>query len=247
MADGPDFFDDDSVFATYAAMRERADSPNETMEAPVFYELVGDVRGQRILDLGCGSGSLGRELLARGAGSYVGVDGSRNMAAAARSTLEGTSGIVVEQRVETWEYPSSTFDLVVSRLALHYVAEIGPLLASVARALVDGGKLVFSVEHPVITSCARGWKEGTARRDWLVDDYFDAGPRVTSWLGGRVQKYHRTVEDYFAATRAAGFAVEQLCEAGPRPQLFADGETYQRRRRIPLFLIICGKKTRAVG
>ncbi|MCU1279118.1 MAG: Methyltransferase type 11 [bacterium] len=241
-SDGPDFYDDDSVFATYAAMRKRTDSPNETMEAPVFHELVGDVRGLRILDLGCGTASLGRELLARGARTYVGVDGSRKMAAAARATLAGTPGVVVEHRIETFPYGTGAFDLAVSRLALHYVADVRPLFASVAQSLVDDGRFVFSIEHPVITSCSRGWKEGTVRQDWLVDGYFDTGPRVTSWLGGEVQKYHRTVEDYFEAMRAAGFAVEQLREASPRPEMFTTAETYERRKRIPLFLIIGARR-----
>jgi SAM-dependent methyltransferase len=240
--DGPQYYDAASVFETYSEMRKRRDSPNETIEAPVFDTLVGDPRGLRVLDLGCGTALLGRDLLARGASEYVGLEGSRKMAAAARTTLRDTSGVVVEERIETWPYPSGAFDLVVSRLALHYIADIPLLLANVAHALVDGGRLIFSVEHPAITSCSRGWKEGTVRQDWLVDDYFKTGARVTRWLGGEVQKYHRTVEDYFAAMTGAGFAVEELREGRPRAEMFADAETFERRRRIPLFLILAGRK-----
>jgi SAM-dependent methyltransferase len=237
-ADGPGFYDDGGVFATYVSMRQRRDSPNETMEAPHFDELVGEVRGLRILDLGCGAARFGREALDRGAAAYVGVDGSRNMAAAARQALAGTSAVILDERLERWSPSPRAFDLVVSRLALHYVADLAPLFAKVARTLAAGGRFVFSVEHPVITSCARGWKEGTLRRDWVVDDYFATGPRVIRWLGGEVQKYHRTVEDYFAAMRSAGFAVAALREACPRPESFSDRETYERRKRIPLFLIL---------
>ena len=53
---------------------------------------------------------------------------------------------------------------------------------------------MFSVEHPVITSCDRAWQGQGQRQDWIVDDYFDNGPRVTQWLGGQVTKNHRTVE-----------------------------------------------------
>jgi SAM-dependent methyltransferase len=241
-ADGPAFYDDDTVFATYQAHRRSTDNPNDTMEGPTIADLVGDVRGLRILDLGCGAGSFGRELLDRGASAYVGVEGSRKMAAAAREELEGTAAVVVEEDVETWSYPPSAFDVTVARLVLHYVAELGPLFDKVARTLVPGGRFIFSVEHPVITSCSRGWSEGTPRSDWIVDDYFATGERVTSWLGGEVRKYHRTVEDYFAATRAAGFVVDQLREARPRSERFADVDTYRRRTRIPLFLVLAGRK-----
>ena len=241
-SDGPEFYDD--VFATYMAMRLRRDSPNETMEAPVFDEVVGDVRGKRVLDLGCGAAAYGKETLVRGAARYVGLEGSRKMAAAARETLVGREdkAEVIEHRVETWKYPTAAFDLAVSRLALHYVADVGALFVEVQRALVDGGRFVFSVEHPVITSCSRGWKEGTVRQDWLVDNYFDTGSRIEKWLGGEVEKYHRTVEDYFAAMRSSGFAVDALREACPRPEMFTTRETYERRKRIPIFLIVGGTK-----
>jgi SAM-dependent methyltransferase len=238
--DGPEFYD--RVFSAYMGMRLRRDSPNETMEAPIFDELVGDVRGQRILDLGCGAANYGKEVLARGAARYVGVEGSRKMAGAARETLAGTTAELIEERVERWAYPPRTFDLAVSRLALHYVADVNSLFYAVAGALVDGGRFVFSVEHPVITSCSRGWREGTARQDWLVDNYFDTGSRILTWLGGEVEKFHRTVEDYFAAMRGAGFQVEALQEARPRSEMFSNRETYERRKRIPIFLIVAGRK-----
>jgi SAM-dependent methyltransferase len=240
--DGPAFYDDEDVFAAYAAARDRHDNPNDTIEAPAFDELVGDVAGRRILDLGCGTAGFGREALARGAAGYVGVEGSRKMAAAARETLRGTAAMVIEQRVEACTYPTGAFDLVVSRLVLHYVADLGPVFAGVAQALVDGGRFVFSVEHPVLTSCDRARKEGAVREEWIVDGYFDAGVRTTRWLGAEVQKYHRTIEDYFGALGAAGFTVERLCEARPRRERFTDAETYERRKRIPLFLLLAGRK-----
>ena len=43
----------------------------------------------------------------------------------------------------------------------------------------------------MITSYNRGRSAGTLRQDWVVDDYFETRLRVTNWLGGDVQKYHR--------------------------------------------------------
>jgi hypothetical protein len=94
----------------------------------------------------------------------------------------------------------------------------------------------------VITSCDRGWPAGSQRQDWIVDDYFATGLRETEWMGGRVQKYHRTVEDYFAELQRAGFAVEQLRESRPERGRFANEQTYARRMRIPLFLFLAGRK-----
>jgi SAM-dependent methyltransferase len=239
---GPDFYDDDAVFATYLASRRRRDNPNDTLERPVVLELAGELRGGRVLDLGCGDAAFGRDALLAGSLSYVGVEGSRNMVNLARQTLAGTPGMVVHSPIETWDYPREAFDLAVARLVLHYVADLSALLERVFQALGAGGQFVCSVEHPVITSCDRGWPQGTARQDWVVDDYFETGPRVTQWLGGTLRKYHRTVEDYFVAFQQAGFIVEHLRESRPQREHFADEATYARRRRIPLFLFLAGRK-----
>jgi SAM-dependent methyltransferase len=241
-ADGPSFYDDDAVFRAYMQHRQRPDSPNNALELPILRELLGDLRGRRILDLGCGDAALGWEALAQGCQSYIGLEGSHNMVAVARETLADTPGQVVHATIERWDYPPARFDLVVSRLALHYIGDLAQTLALVYRTLESGGRLVFSVEHPVITSSDRGWTPGTQRQDWLVDDYFVSGERVTRWLGGQVRKYHRTVEEYFGGLQQAGFVVESLRESRPRRERFADQQTYRRRQRIPLLLLLAARK-----
>jgi SAM-dependent methyltransferase len=241
-ANGPAFYDDDAVFATYMAARQRHDNPNDTLEQPVTLELAGELAGRRVLDLGCGDAAFGRVVLARGGSAYLGVEGSRNMAAVARETLAGTSGQVQHCTIEEWQAPAAAFDLAVARLSLHYLADLAPVFAHVYQALVAGGRFVFSVEHPVITSCNRGWPAGTLRQDWVVDDYFVTGARESAWLGGTVRKYHRTVEDYFRALQEAGFVVKQLRESRPQREHFTDAQIYERRRRIPLFLFLAGHR-----
>lgn len=243
---GPEFYDDEAVFATYSASREmRPDSPNDTLEKPIFDELAGDLAGLRILDLGCGSGGFGLEALERGCQSYVGIDGSENMVQAAKKKLAGSQGTILRAPIETWDYPSRQFDLVTSRLALHYIAAIEQVFANVYQALTEGGRFVFSVEHPVITSCDRGWQAKGPRQDWIVDDYFKTGPRQTHWMGGEVIKYHRTVEDYFVALQSAGFRIDALRESRPQRARFREEATYERRMRIPLMLFFSACHTAA--
>lgn len=238
---GPAFYDDNEVFATYWASRERPDNPNDTLERPILLELIGDLQDLRILDLGCGSATFGEYALAHGAHSYVGVEASHNMAEAARETLTGTTGRVEHAVMEAWPYPEAAFDLVVSSLVLHYVAELDEVFTGVHRALVAGGRFVFSVEHPIITSCARAW-QSIQRQDWIVDDYFVVGPRETLWLGGEVIRQHRTVEGYVATLQAAGFVLDRLRESHPQRERFVDEAEYERRLRIPLFLFLAGHK-----
>lgn len=239
---GSIFYDQDTIFATYQQGRQRPDNPNDTLEKPVILELIGDIAGKSVLDLGCGDAAIGREFLQGGATAYLGIDGSANMVTLASQTLAGTVGRVIHHFIEDWQYPQATFDLVLARLVLHYIADLPALCVQIWRTLQPGGKFVFSVEHPVITSTDRGWVKGGARQDWLVDNYFDTGLRVTEWMGGQVEKYHRTVEDYFNDLQRAGFIVAHLRESCPQRQHFQDEQTYLRRKRIPLFLFLAGRK-----
>lgn len=239
---GPAFYDNDAIFNTYMARRSRPDNPNDLLEEPVILALIGELTGRRILDLGCGDAAFGRQALAQGCQSYLGVEGSHNMTQAAQENLTGTTGAIVQATVEAWEYPAEAFDVVVSRLVLHYIEDVGNVFEKIYHSLVPGGRFVFSVEHPVITSCDRGWQGNGPRQAWVVDDYFNSGQRTTLWMGGHVVKYHRTIENYFSGLQNAGFIVENLKEATPRRERFTDLDTFQRRQRIPLFLIMAGRK-----
>jgi cyclopropane fatty-acyl-phospholipid synthase-like methyltransferase len=240
--DGPAFYDDDAIFNTYMASRIRRDNPNDTLEKPVIFELVGDLTNRRILDLGCGDAAFGREALSQGCQTYLGLEGSRNMVEAAQQGLAETLGQVVQATLENWEYPTEAFDLVISRLVFHYIQDVELVFQRVHKTLAEGGQFVFSVEHPVITSCDRNWQGNGPRQDWIVDNYFNTGSRLTSWLGGQVIKYHRTVENYFVGLQEAGFAVESVREAAPQREWFEHDATYHRRQRIPLFLLMAGHK-----
>jgi len=122
--EGSAFYDNDIIFNTYMASRSRSNNPNDTLEKPIILELVGELTHQRILDLGCGDAAFGREALFQGCQTYIGIEGSHNMVEVARQNLTGTTGKVVNTTIEDWNYPAETFELVISRLALHYIQDV---------------------------------------------------------------------------------------------------------------------------
>ncbi|RSD28886.1 class I SAM-dependent methyltransferase [Mesobacillus subterraneus] len=222
--------------------RNRAESPNNVIEKPVLEELMGNVAGMKIADLGCGDAEIGVELLEKGCGEYCGVEGSENMAQAAAEKLSGTTGKVLRVSMEEWAPSAEEYDIVISRMSLHYLADLRSVIKKVHAALAPGGKFVFSVQHPILTASAKSAEASGKRSDWIVDDYFDVGERVEPWIGKKVIKYHRTIEEYFRLLREAGFKVEDLREGTPNPSLFSSPDEYERRKRIPLVLVFsCGK------
>lgn len=237
---GSQYYDKEEFFHHYTLKRASKENPNDTIEKPIFIDLVGDVSQLNILDLGCGDGKFGIDLMNAGCKSYSGVEGSFNMHHTAVKNLQTYKNItLVNSTIENWDFPTNHFDLVISRLVIHYIQDIDALFKRIYDSLTDDGRLIFSIEHPVITSTLQ---TNGQRTNWLVDNYFVSGIREQEWLGSTVYKYHRTIEDYFQALKSAGFKIESLRESLPKREHFEKEETYLRRLRIPLFLFLAATK-----
>lgn len=242
MKSGAEFFNDDAQFQKYMSGRQRSENANVTLEKPVFDALVGDLTGKRILDLGCGDGEFGTEAIEAGCKSYIGLEASKQMVTVAHDNLKDTDAQIIETLLEDWAYPLTQFDLVVSRMTLHYIEDLEVLFQQVYQSLVEGGRFVFSVVHPVITSSNKSAEAGGQRQDWVVDEYFVTGARKVLWMDEYVTQYHRTVEDYFKLVQNAEFQVEHLRESRPIRENFSHDELFERRQRIPLMLFLAGQK-----
>ena len=94
--------------------------------------------GERILDVGCGTGELTAEIAAAGAG-VVGIDSSPSMIDAALTKFPQLNFRVDDAAALSVEGP---FDAVFSNAALHWVLRAEEAAASMARVLRHGGRLV---------------------------------------------------------------------------------------------------------
>lgn len=233
---GSSAYEEKDFLANYLQRRNRIDSPNNSIEKPVIYELLGAFENKRILDLGCGDALFGKELLLAGADHYHGVEGSRGMESLAKQNLEELDALITLATMESFDYPKESYDIVASRLAIHYVSDIERLFKNINQALKPQGKFVFSIQHPLTTSSFESKKSGEKRSNWIVDDYFEEGERQEPWIDKVVVKHHRTVESYFTALTNVGFRITGLQEGMPKRQHFEDEVEYNRRKRIPVIL-----------
>jgi SAM-dependent methyltransferase len=239
---GSSAYEEQDFFDTFTKRRMRPESPNNAIEKPAIMELLPKIKGSKVLDLGCGDGLFGKELLELGAYYYKGIDGSEKMAQQANINLQGLPTSIVCQNLDEVEFESNQYNVITSRLVFHYLPNIQPLFEKVYTSLVPGGHFVFSVQHPVITSYMSHHSGKEKRGHWLVDHYFRSGERVESWMEHSVVKYHRTIEEYLSTALYCGFTIKGMKEGKPDQKFFSKEEEYQRRQRIPLFLILSLQK-----
>jgi SAM-dependent methyltransferase len=236
-------YDDERFFQGYAQLDRFGSGWETAMERSDFLSLLPAVEGLRALDLGCGLGQLSVYLAERGAAEVVGVDVSERMLALARQHPK-----VVYQRaaIEALEFAERRFDLVVSSLAFHYVADYAGLVRRIARWLGPDGVLVLSTEHPIYTARlpALGWmadRDG-ARTGWAIDWYSDEGPRREHWFAEGVRKYHRTLATLVNGLVDAGFVVQRVVEPVPSAERLAARPQDVDERRRPMFLLLRGMR-----
>jgi SAM-dependent methyltransferase len=138
------------------------------------------------------------------------------------------------------ELPEDAFDLAFSSLTLHYIVDLGALLAKVSRALVPGGSLVVSMEHPVFMAPSRpGWVSGDV---WPLDGYCREGERVTDWFTKGVVKQHRMLGTTLNLMMGAGFRLTHVEEWAPTAAQIAAEPVLARELERPMFMLISAQK-----
>lgn len=238
-------YDNQAFFAGYSQLDRSINGLDGAAEWPALRAMLPDPRGLGIVDLGCGFGWFCRWARHRGASHVLGLDVSEKMLERARAETSDAAIRYARADLERFDLPAGSFGLACSSLALHYIEHLDRLLATLRDALVPGGHLVFSVEHPIYTAPANpGWTvEADGRKTWPVDGYLVEGPRATDWLAKDVIKQHRTMGHYLNALLRHGFALEHVEEWGPdEAQIAACPELADERQRPP-FLLVGARRT----
>ena len=200
-------------------------------------EALGDVRGKRVLDIGCGEGRFSR-LLTRLEADVTGVDLTEPLLERARKLAAGSERYVVGDAESLPLFPDDRFDMAVSYIVLVDLMDYRASIEAAYRVLKPGGRFVVCNIHPIRSSIPAGWiNQGGRKLFYAVDDYWNEGPREFLWWDKNFVNMHRTLSSHVNAFISAGFALEGLDEPTPSDEQLDENPTFDDEFRAPNFII----------
>ena len=226
MSDGHGSMYDD--FAEAFARHAEGGSFNALYDRPALLDLLGDVHGLQVLDVGCGPGLYALELIQRGA-CVTAFDSSAEMVRLASARV----GAACDVRHASLEEPlnwlaDGSQDAAVMALVLHHVDGRAQAFAELFRVLRPGGCLVLSTVHPT--------------SDWLRHggSYFATELIEETWGDNwKVRYWRQPLDGWCREFTDAGFMIERLIETRPLPAMAQqDQRHYEQLQRQPEFITL---------
>lgn len=240
-------YDNEPFFSLYKKLRDNKNSANNLEERPERLLMLPDIRGKKVLDLGCGYGEDCLTYSEMGAKSVKGIDISKKMLEVAKTTCNNCENVSFECiDMEKIYSLNEMFDIIVSSLAIHYIKDFDNLCNSVMKLLNKGGYFLFSQEHPIFTAPQNGvtWQTdiGGRIKGMVVEDYPISGKRETYWLVDNVIKYHRTFSDIVNALIRSGFSLKEIKEPTVTDEVIAKSPNLFRCKHVPDYLFVLARK-----
>jgi SAM-dependent methyltransferase len=194
-------------------------------------QLIDNLKGKAVLELGCGSGHTLHYLWKNKKASELwGLDLSQEQ-------LRFTSEFLAREHIpvrlflasmdENPGIPESYFDLVVSIYALGWTPDLSRTISQVYSYLKPGGIFIFSWEHPLYQCLDYDVETGNY---FFNHSYLDESPEVKpSWRGVQIVLQPRKLSTYINSISSAGLIIDQLVESEPDLSLASD-EDYSPER-----------------
>lgn len=214
------------------------------IQLPAILNLLGDLHGKSLIDIGCGPGAYSVEFAKIGA-NVLGVDLSKKMLDKARNNAQMADVKLTLQKADAHALPCTdeSFDVVVLILTILNTK----IVEEAARVLKPSGMLLFSDTHPLIESKG-GWEGNNIGAARIVEDYFSQDKRawrIKPGLGQTItlKYYARTIEQCVDLIADAGFKILRIVEPKPGKDLKeSDPVHYDKCSRIPYFIIYLAQK-----
>jgi ubiquinone/menaquinone biosynthesis C-methylase UbiE len=210
----------------WAPTYDEQHNPLIVLEESITLDFIGDVKNEKVLDIGCGTGRY-CELLAKRGAKVVGLDPSSKMLDYAKKKI--TTKLKFELRlggIEEAEFPAEHFNVVLSALTLGHIPELEPVIRKIGRILKSRGRLIVSDIHPYWPISGHDYTE-----------FFDRKGQEY-----RIPEYAHLLEDYWNLLKRFKFSIEGVREPKIDDKLIERFPELKDWKEIPLALILKARK-----
>jgi len=223
---------------------------NRDIEVPALIKIIGKVKNKTILDMGCGFGDHAQKLSKQKYKKLVGFDISKKLIQFANKQKSPNAVFYRGDMNKRLKHENSSFDVVYSSLAIHYIKKINELFQEVNRVLKKGGIFCFSTGHPIFNLINQtdehmiGVKKQPNNKKIIWGNYFDESLKLNG-LGslGKVELYNFTYETLIKAGIDNGFELIDYKDAKPiKNSKKYDTEKYRLTTTLPTFILFKLKK-----
>lgn len=214
---------------------------------PPILRLLDLQPGERILDVGCGTGVLTRRLAQLG-GQVTAIDFSEGMLERARTYGGAIDYRVADATDEAALVTMGKFDAIVCSMVIMDIPRIAPMFRAVRQMLTTNGRFVFATMHPAFNSnnpvffVERGDSDGELFTHYGVKifAYLDMPPVKGVGAPGEPNPhyyYHRPLHELLGTAFDAGLVMDGLEETTfPRPESDDRRLGLDKMWQIPLVL-----------
>lgn len=233
-------YDNEIIFKSFLDERKNKNSPYNLQVKPKMFNLIGDVKGKRILDIGCGVGDFVKELSLLGAKYVYGIDISQKEIDYAKKENQLSNNSFDILDANNLLQIKEKFDIVCSSITFDYIENFEILLSNIYKLLKKSGIIVYSQVHPFSTAplTKRQWlSDKESKYIYQLSDYSNNGERIMSYFNGEVKMYHRTFSYLIKTIIKYGFKILDIIEPIPDKNELLQFPDREKNLHKPSFLI----------
>ncbi len=213
------------------AFGDEGDFAHQHLLNPTIFALLGDIRGKRILDAGCGTGYLSRLLTKQGA-QVVGLEPAMLVQYAIEREQSEPLGVeYIQADLTVWRDSDYVFDVVVVNMVLMDIPDYKAALDTCFVHLRQGGQLILSLTHPCFEESDSDY---LAKGYIAVKEYFSEYRIEQRWSG----RFHRPLGHYFDAILQRGGIIQAVIEPQLAEKHVRSAPETERNLHVPAFIVI---------
>src|SRR3989344_2312006 len=222
------------------------DSYQKMVISPNLSRWLQDLRGKKIIDVGCGQGFFSRLLAEKGA-TVTGVDSAGALLEIAKKESKNIKYVKADAHNLSFA-KTGEFDMALCVLSLQNMENLKTALGEISRVLKSNGRLIAVLNHPAFRipqNSSWGSDEENKIQYRRIDSYLSSAKiKIDMHPSEKIKKiytysFHHSIQDYMKALSSTSFAIVKLeewishrkSESGPR----AKAEDIARKE-IPVFM-----------